>query len=204
MPYRVFIRVDLPAPFSPTRACTVPRRTLKVMSELATTPGKRLVMPVSSTAGGTVEVAAGGPVGVASVLIAPAPRDSGSGGRESGRASCRVAVIAEHSSAERARPRRDLSRRGRVASGPPDFRRSPTSGPGSPADGARHGDSAVENARLGLLDVRHVLGDEAARGRIADAVVLQAVDMLPRERAAIRRAGDEVPRRDIDLLEHRG
>src|SRR6476646_6208874 len=74
MPYRVFIRVDLPAPFSPTRACTVPRRTLKVMSELATTPGNRLVMPVSSTAGGTVEAAAGGPVGVASVLIAPALR----------------------------------------------------------------------------------------------------------------------------------
>ena len=47
MPYRVFIRVDLPAPFSPTRACTVPRRTLMLMSELATTPGNRLVIPAS-------------------------------------------------------------------------------------------------------------------------------------------------------------
>jgi hypothetical protein len=50
MPYRVFIRVDLPAPFSPTIACTSPRRTFSSMSRLATTPGKRLVIPRSSTA----------------------------------------------------------------------------------------------------------------------------------------------------------
>ena len=46
----VFISVDLPAPFSPTIACTCPRRTVMSMSWLATTPGKRLVMPCSSTA----------------------------------------------------------------------------------------------------------------------------------------------------------
>ncbi len=52
MPYRVFISVDLPAPFSPTTACTVPRITTRLTSRLATTPGKVLVMPRSSTAGG--------------------------------------------------------------------------------------------------------------------------------------------------------
>lgn len=55
MPYRIFIRVDLPAPFSPTRAWTVPRRTVMSMSWLATTPGNRLVMPRSSTAWGLLD-----------------------------------------------------------------------------------------------------------------------------------------------------
>src|SRR5919112_2058380 len=50
--------VDLPAPFSPTSAWTVPVRTLRSTSRLATTPGKRLVTPVSSTA--TSDRAAGG------------------------------------------------------------------------------------------------------------------------------------------------
>src|SRR5918998_4999651 len=47
------MRVDLPAPFSPTMAWTSPRRTVRWTSLLATTPGKRLVMPVSTTAGGS-------------------------------------------------------------------------------------------------------------------------------------------------------
>jgi hypothetical protein len=51
MPYRIFIRVDLPAPFSPQMACTSPAVTVRLTSELATTPGKRLVIPVSWTAG---------------------------------------------------------------------------------------------------------------------------------------------------------
>src|SRR5688500_14087395 len=42
--------VDLPAPFSPTMACTWPRVTVMLTSLLATTPGNRLVMPLSSTA----------------------------------------------------------------------------------------------------------------------------------------------------------
>src|SRR5688572_27859859 len=46
----MFISVDLPAPFSPTIAWMVPRSTRRWMSELATTPGKRLVIPRSSTA----------------------------------------------------------------------------------------------------------------------------------------------------------
>ena len=67
-PYSVFISVDLPAPFSPTIAWISPRRTVSSMSRLATTPGKRLVMPRSSTAfgavlgGGPAAVPAGAPV----------------------------------------------------------------------------------------------------------------------------------------------
>src|SRR5690606_37447820 len=53
IPYRIFISVDLPAPFSPTTACTWPAATLSSMSLLATTPGNRLVIPRSSTAGST-------------------------------------------------------------------------------------------------------------------------------------------------------
>ena len=44
-PYRIFISVDLPAPFSPTRAWTVPGRIVSSTSWLAMTPGKRLPMP---------------------------------------------------------------------------------------------------------------------------------------------------------------
>jgi hypothetical protein len=59
MPYRIFIRVDLPAPFSPTIACTVPGSTVMRMSWFATTPGKRLVMPSSCTAGCTAATVSG-------------------------------------------------------------------------------------------------------------------------------------------------
>src|SRR4051794_23008116 len=45
--------VDLPAPFSPTSACTSPRRTARLTSEFATTPGNRFVMPRSSMTGGS-------------------------------------------------------------------------------------------------------------------------------------------------------
>ncbi len=49
-PYRIFISVDLPAPFSPTIACTVAARTSMSMSWLAMTPGNRFPMPRSRTA----------------------------------------------------------------------------------------------------------------------------------------------------------
>ena len=42
--------MDLPAPFSPISACTVPGRMVMLTSWLATTPGKRLVTPRTSTA----------------------------------------------------------------------------------------------------------------------------------------------------------
>src|SRR6478752_5869941 len=46
----MFIRVDLPAPFSPRSACTSPSRRSKSTSSFATMPGKRLVMwRISST-----------------------------------------------------------------------------------------------------------------------------------------------------------
>ena len=46
-PERIFIRVDLPAPFSPTRACTSPLRTSRWTLCSARTPGKLLPMPSS-------------------------------------------------------------------------------------------------------------------------------------------------------------
>src|SRR5215475_6373224 len=41
----MFISVDLPAPFSPSSACTSPRRTSNETSSFATTPGNTLRMP---------------------------------------------------------------------------------------------------------------------------------------------------------------
>src|SRR5690242_14910260 len=42
--------VDLPAPFSPSSACTSPRRSVRSMWSLAVRPPKRLTMPRSSSA----------------------------------------------------------------------------------------------------------------------------------------------------------
>ena len=39
IPYKIFTRVDFPAPFSPTRACISPFKTLKSTESLAVTPG---------------------------------------------------------------------------------------------------------------------------------------------------------------------
>src|SRR3954452_22919654 len=44
----MFISVVLPAPFSPSSACTSPRRRSRSMWSLATVPGKILVIPRSS------------------------------------------------------------------------------------------------------------------------------------------------------------
>src|SRR4051812_1617751 len=46
----MFIRVDLPAPFSPSRAWISPRRSSKSMASLATSAPNRLVIPRSSSA----------------------------------------------------------------------------------------------------------------------------------------------------------
>ena len=43
IPYRIFIRVDFPAPFSPTIACMYPDLIFTVTSEFAKTPGYVLV-----------------------------------------------------------------------------------------------------------------------------------------------------------------
>src|SRR5215813_2427273 len=44
IPAMIFMRVDLPAPFSPMSACTVPRSTRSETSSSAATPGKLLLM----------------------------------------------------------------------------------------------------------------------------------------------------------------
>src|SRR5579884_2238297 len=54
----MFISVDLPAPFSPSSACTSPLRRSKSTWSFARTPGKRLVMPRSSRTGVSVGAAA--------------------------------------------------------------------------------------------------------------------------------------------------
>src|SRR5579871_6011698 len=58
MPARMPISVDFPAPFSPSRQWTSPRRSANEMSSLARTPGKDLQMPSNSTAGVCSEVGA--------------------------------------------------------------------------------------------------------------------------------------------------
>ena len=46
--------VDFPAPFSPSRACTSPRRTSRSTLSFAVSAPKRLVTPFSSRASGWV------------------------------------------------------------------------------------------------------------------------------------------------------
>src|SRR5438477_7133002 len=48
----MFESVDLPAPFSPSSACTSPSTASKSTASFARTPGKRFVIPRSSTAAG--------------------------------------------------------------------------------------------------------------------------------------------------------
>ena len=47
----MFIRVVLPAPFSPSSAWISPGRTSRSIASLATTPGYRFVIPRISSAG---------------------------------------------------------------------------------------------------------------------------------------------------------
>ncbi len=48
-PYRVFIRVDLPAPFSPSSAWISPGSKVRSIASLATSGPNRLVIPRSSS-----------------------------------------------------------------------------------------------------------------------------------------------------------
>src|SRR5262245_60989033 len=50
-PLRIFMSVDLPAPFSPSSTCTSPRCTARSTPSSATTPGNRLQMPRITNAG---------------------------------------------------------------------------------------------------------------------------------------------------------
>src|SRR3979411_1829477 len=59
-PARIFISVDLPAPFSPTRACTSPALTSKVTPSSARTPGNVFTMSrIVSNGPGTARLLAG-------------------------------------------------------------------------------------------------------------------------------------------------
>src|SRR5262245_25586692 len=49
-PQMIFMRVDLPAPFSPTTACTSPRRAANVTRSRARVPPKCLVISRASSA----------------------------------------------------------------------------------------------------------------------------------------------------------
>src|SRR5579864_1589525 len=54
----MFISVDLPAPFSPRRACTSPRRTSNEIPSFATTPGNSLRIPrISRTSSSVTRLA---------------------------------------------------------------------------------------------------------------------------------------------------
>src|SRR5438270_1295080 len=70
----MFESVLLPAPFSPSSACTSPSAASKWTSSFATTPGKRFVMPWSSTAAGMKKGGQGArpcPPGISLALRAP-------------------------------------------------------------------------------------------------------------------------------------
>src|SRR3954454_18270164 len=69
--------VDLPAPFSPIRACTSPGRRVKSTWSSASTPGKRIVMSRISTTGAAVGTASGGVSGSASMGQGILPVGSG-------------------------------------------------------------------------------------------------------------------------------
>src|SRR5882672_3200542 len=55
-PARIFIKVDLPAPFSPTSACTSPARADRFTSASTVFPANDLLMPRISSAGPCVVI----------------------------------------------------------------------------------------------------------------------------------------------------
>src|SRR5690349_14338507 len=63
----MFDSVVLPAPFSPSSACTSPAAASKSTSSLATTAGKRFVIPRSATAGGDGGEACASPPGLSAL-----------------------------------------------------------------------------------------------------------------------------------------
>src|SRR5512132_2138585 len=66
--------VLLPAAFSPSSVCTSPTRTSKSIRSLATTPGKRFVMPRISTIGAAPAESRPGVVASNVALLRPSPR----------------------------------------------------------------------------------------------------------------------------------
>ena len=63
------MRVDLPAPFSPRRQSTSPGIAARLIRSFARTPGKPLVMAMSSTAGVIPAVESVSPTGDTSAMV---------------------------------------------------------------------------------------------------------------------------------------
>src|SRR5215472_4462658 len=108
----MFISVDLPAPFSPSSACTSPRRTSSDTSSLATTPGNSLRMPrISRTSSSlTLTVAMLSPVGGRAKSNSPSRRVGSSllaqRGRRRERAGDDLRLVLVHQVLPRLRHRR--------------------------------------------------------------------------------------------------
>src|SRR6478609_5827371 len=159
-------------------AWTVPRRTVISMSLFATTPGKRLVMPRSSTAGACelpVPTCA-----MAESVMVHTPR-SGSPHCErpagQGNAKARVETL----------PR------------PPGPRVNPS--------GSRLGrnlDLAVDDLLLVAVQLGLDVIDQATGGGVVDAAGLEVEDLLAGLELVVLHVGDEGEDGDVDLLDHRG
>src|SRR5665647_3583557 len=165
----------------------MPRCTEKVTSLLATTPGKRLVMPCSSTAGATIDPASA--TLWAESVMAHTPR--------TGPATLRAMIDepgAEDTEAREARYR---------ASPGPCVIPCNTQSKRHLRPGRNHDlavdDLLLEGAELGL-DVVHLAAGQA----VADATGLQVIDLVARSELALGHGLDEVERRDVNLLDHRG
>src|SRR5690606_5475085 len=169
-PYRIFISVDLPAPFSPTIAWIVPRRTSMSMSWFAMTPGKVLPMPRRRT---TTSPDPTGAVPAVVVLLTMSPSMVG-GPKDAARPHAIAWDRARCLSRARTRSLR------------------------------RNGDLAVDDLLLVLLELVGDVVDVAARGRVADAVDRQVVDLRTGLGLAVGDALEEVVDGDVDVLEHRG
>src|SRR5947209_10048515 len=155
-------------------AWTVPRRTTRSMSEFATTPGNRLVMPCSSTAAGASGTAAASGVG-GSAGMAHAP----SGARTDKLANdwARGARYRP----PRARCRSAASRR---------LLRS-----------RRDGDGPSDDLGLVRLDLGLVRVDLRVGRRVTDAALLQTEPRRTGRELAVRLVLDEVEDRGVDALE---
>src|SRR6476469_7433082 len=85
MPATIFIKVDLPAPFSPISAWTVPRLSLKETSSSATTPGNslRTLSTVSRYSElGTAPLCRTAAIVVGLIITSPPPKPAGLPGRD--------------------------------------------------------------------------------------------------------------------------
>src|SRR5688572_14037923 len=181
--------VDFPAPFSPRRACTSPRRTSRSMRSFATSAPKRLVTPFSSRASGVLcSVRVSGPFGGSRCPWADA------GGAWQGR---RPAGILPGFQGPRTPPGADR----RSIQG----YRDPPKGPLLLDLGRDVRDLARLDLRLDLVDLVDVL--------LALGVDLAVADAARGDVEHVVRAGLEVARLDlldrrehglVDLLERRG